>query len=76
MKEGLYLLEQYNEILTLDEMCEILNIGKNTAYRLLNSKEINGFKIGHVWKIPKELLKEYITQKYSKALDKQNDIKR
>jgi excisionase family DNA binding protein len=63
MKGVFYLLEQYNEILTLDEMCEILNIGKNTAYRLLNNKEVNGFKIGHVWKIPKTFLKEYITQK-------------
>ena len=54
------MLEQYNEILTLDEMCEILNIGKNTAYRLLNNKEVNGFKIGHVWKIPKKALESYI----------------
>ena len=57
------MLEQYNEILTLDEMCEILNIGKNTAYRLLNSKEINGFKIGHVWKIPKHSMITYISKK-------------
>lgn len=63
MKGGFHLLEHYNDILTLDEMCEILNIGKNTAYRLLNSKEVNGFKIGHTWKIPKTFLEEYITQK-------------
>ena len=60
MKGVFYLLEQYNEILTLDEMCEILNIGKNTAYRLLNSKEVKGFKIGHVWKIPKSFIQSYI----------------
>ncbi len=54
------MLEQYNEILTLNEMCEILNIGKNTAYRLLNSKEVNGFKIGHVWKISRKSLEYYI----------------
>jgi excisionase family DNA binding protein len=64
MKGVFYLLEQYNEILTLDEMCEILNIGKNTAYRLLNSKEINAFKIGHVWKITKKSLENYINHCY------------
>ena len=57
------MLEQYNDILTLGEVCEILNVGKNTAYRLLNSKEINGFKIGHVWKISKISLELYITKK-------------
>lgn len=56
------MLENYNEILTLDEMCEVLKIGKNTAYRLLNAEEINGFKIGHIWKIPKSSLIMYITK--------------
>lgn len=28
------------EIITIDEMCEILNIGKNTAYRLLANQEV------------------------------------
>ena len=28
------------EIITIEEMCEILNIGKNTAYKLLKNKSL------------------------------------
>lgn len=35
-------------------------IGKNRVYELLEKKELKGFRIGRVWKIPKEALKEYI----------------
>ena len=48
------------EILTIEELCEFLLIGKNTAYQLLNSKEIVGFKIGTHWKIPKEAVLQFI----------------
>lgn len=48
------------EIITIDEMCEILNIGKNTAYRLLANQEIQAFKIGRLWKIPKSSILAYI----------------
>lgn len=52
-----------DEILRIDEMCEILNIGKNTAYKLLNTKEIKAFQIGRMWKIPKSSIQEYILRK-------------
>lgn len=58
--EGFHLLDNYGDILSLEDICEILNIGKNTAYKLLNSQTIPGFKIGHVWKISKETLNDYI----------------
>ncbi|MBQ6833229.1 MAG: helix-turn-helix domain-containing protein [Lachnospiraceae bacterium] len=53
------------EIITIDEMCEILNIGKNTAYRLLANQEIAAFKIGRLWKIPKYSVLEYINHSVS-----------
>ena len=54
------MLNNYNDILTVRELCEILLIGKNTAYKLLKSGEIKSVKIGHVYKIPKKYVKEYI----------------
>lgn len=42
---------------------ELLYIGKNTAYQLLNSGEIRAFRIGRVWKIPKEAVGEYVLRK-------------
>lgn len=53
----------FDEILTVDEVCEILYIGRNTAYTLLGSGELPGFRIGRVWKIPRVSLEEYITNK-------------
>ena len=48
------------DLITIDELCEALNIGRNAAYRLLNSGEIKGFRINRIWKIPKGALDEYI----------------
>ncbi len=38
--------DSYNDLITIDELCDILSIGKNTAYRLLNDKKIKAFRIG------------------------------
>ena len=56
------MLEQYGEILSLEELCEILAIGKNVAYRLLIGKEIKAFKIGKKWKIPKASIVDFISE--------------
>ncbi len=50
----------YDEIITIDEMCDILHVGKNMAYTILNSGKIKAFRIGRVWKIPRGAVYEYI----------------
>lgn len=50
-------------IMEIDGLCEMLDIGKNTAYQLLNDQEIDAFKVGTVWKIPKKSVEEYIDRK-------------
>lgn len=52
-----------NTLVEIDGLCEILGIGKNTAYELLNNNEIDAFKIGTVWKIPKKSIDEFIERK-------------
>ena len=42
-------------LITVEELCEELIIGKNTAYKLLTSGELKGFRIGRIWKIPREV---------------------
>lgn len=37
------MLEQQDDFLTVDELCELLKIGHNTAYRLPNSGEVKAF---------------------------------
>lgn len=56
-------LDPTRDVITIDELCEALSIGKNTAYSLLNSKEIAAFRIGRSWKIPKESVSKYISKK-------------
>ncbi len=54
------MLDQYPDILTVFDAAEALHIGKNRVYELLESGLLKGFRIGRVWKIPKEALREYI----------------
>ena len=54
-------------VLTLDELCESLKIGKNTAYNLIKNKEIRAFKLGHSWRVPLAALIEYLNQPGPKA---------
>jgi len=56
------MLENYYDILSVEEVCEALRIGANQAYGLLNSGELKGYKQGRVWKIPKQALIEYIVE--------------
>lgn len=54
------MLDNYNDLLTIDDLCEVLAIGKNTAYSLLNSNNLQAFRIGKSWKIPKQGVINYI----------------
>lgn len=56
------MLEEYNALMTVQELMETLNIGRNSAYDLLNNGEIKAFRIGHRWKIPKDSVIHYIGQ--------------
>lgn len=52
--------ENYNDMISIDDLCEMLTIGKNTAYQLLKNNQIRAFKIGRIWKIPRESVSEYV----------------
>ena len=49
-------------LITIDELCELLMIGRNAAYKLLISGKIKSFKIGRVWKIPRDSVQSYIKE--------------
>lgn len=57
------MFSNYDEILTVADVCEILCIGRNTVYDLLNSGYLKGFRIGKSWRIPNTNLEEYIIRK-------------
>ena len=55
--------ELYQDLITVEELCEALTVGKNTAYRLLNNKEISAFRIGRMWKIPRQSVTAFIKKR-------------
>lgn len=54
------MFNQYDEILTVFDVAEMLCIGKNRVYELLNKGDLQGFRIGRVWKIPRESVELYV----------------
>ena len=54
------MFENYSDLVSIEELCEMLFIGKNVAYELLQRKKIKAFRIGRLWKIPKRSVEEYI----------------
>lgn len=55
------MFEQFDDILSVDDLCEALKIGKNVAYELLNAKKIKGFRIKRIWKVSRLSLEEFVT---------------
>lgn len=62
------MFEQYDDILTIDESCEALKIGKNALYKLLNEGKIKAFRNGKCWRIPKMSIVDYIYQNSFKRM--------
>ena len=54
------MLNNTKDILTLKERQELLHIGKNTALRLVQSGEIEAFKVGKQWRIVREDIIRYL----------------
>ena len=48
------MLEAYDDLLTAEEACEALKVGKNALYALLASGQLKGYRNGRVWRIPKD----------------------
>ena len=54
------MINEPKDLITIEELCSLLSIGRNTAYRLLNENKIKAFRIGKIWKIPKKSVEEFI----------------
>lgn len=57
------LTEDNLTLLTTDEVAEMLMVGKNRVYELLNKEELKGMRIGKsTWRIPKEAVLQFIRE--------------
>jgi excisionase family DNA binding protein len=53
----------YPDLLTAREVAEMLRVGMNTVYDLLNCGQIPAVRVGHSYRITKASVLEYLGQK-------------
>ena len=54
------MFEEYPDMLTVHQIAQILRIGRNKAYALVNSGDINSLRIGRKHLVPKVWLIDFI----------------
>ena len=54
-------------LMTIEDVCEELMVGRNAVYQLLESRKLKGFRIGRIWKIPRASIAEYINEQIQQA---------
>ena len=54
------IFKDYPDVLNIEQLTEILHIGRNTAYKLVNNKFIKSVRIGKTYKIPKCYVIDYL----------------
>ena len=57
---------EVSDLLTVDDLCEKLQVSRNTAYQLLESGDVEGFKVGRNWRIPNISISSYIVNQIRK----------
>lgn len=54
------MFDNYDDILTVEELAEALKIGASQAYKIVRTGKIPAFKEGRDWKITKQALIAYV----------------
>ncbi|MGA7869542.1 MAG: helix-turn-helix domain-containing protein [Candidatus Binatus sp.] len=57
------------EILTVEEISELLRVHPSTIYRMLKRKEIPGFKVGNDWRFQTGNIRQWLDQKARNSRD-------
>ena len=53
------------QVLTTKKVAEFLQVSTDTVYRLATSGELQGRKIGRIWRFPKEAIRGYLWERES-----------
>jgi excisionase family DNA binding protein len=57
------MFENFDDVVDIETFMDMLNIGRNKAYEILNSGEIKAFRVGRKWRIPRNAVEQYIHKK-------------
>ncbi len=55
-------VEELPLVLRVEDLMQVLDVGRNTAYELLRSGKIFSIRVGKQIRIPKESVEEYLKQ--------------
>lgn len=55
-------ITDYPDVITIDDLCEILHIGKIKAYELLKKQIIKNRRIGKKFIIPRQSVQDFIDE--------------
>ena len=61
------MFSEYDDVLSTNDVQEILHVGKSAVYALCKEQKLKSFKIGRTWKIPKTSVSEFIEKERSKG---------
>jgi excisionase family DNA binding protein len=50
------------QLLTLEQVAEYLNVDKFTVYRLLSDKQLPAFKVGNQWRFKRRMIENWLNQ--------------
>lgn len=56
------MFEAFKDVLTVNEVCAALHMGRNTVYKLLKNNKIKSIIIGNKYFIPKVCLIDFINK--------------
>ena len=56
------MLDDYSDILTVEDVMEILRMSRGCVYELLTTGKLKSFRNGRIWRIPKESIKRFIAE--------------
>lgn len=54
------MFSKYPDVLTVENLAEALDIGRNAAYELVRTRQIASIRVGRTYRIPKLYLIDYI----------------
>jgi excisionase family DNA binding protein len=51
-----------HEVLTMKEICDLLQVNQSTVYKLLRERSIPGFRVGSDWRFRRDVIERWMTE--------------
>lgn len=55
------MFKDYADVVSVEEMCKMLRIGRNTAYSMLHDGVIKSYRNGKIYIIPKQSIINFVS---------------